>query len=117
MSCRRICLAPMYWHEAYAYSGSLTFSTRGILFLNQCLPLNVLLRIVACYELSLVTNCRLLRIFACNNFLSPGYSGVKVSFIFYCKLSFIFSIFFGSCKLTQGKLSLHVCKKNFIQRI
>ena len=38
--------------------------------MNQCSPLNLLLRIVARLELSPVKNCRLLRIVACYE-LSP----------------------------------------------
>ena len=40
-------------------SAALTSGTRGIIRVNQFLALNLQLRIVACYELPLVTNCRL----------------------------------------------------------
>ena len=45
-------------------------SAKGLLRANHCSSLNLLLRTVAFYELSPVTNCHLLRIVACYE-LSP----------------------------------------------
>ena len=56
---KKITLAPLC-------SAALTFGTRGILSVtNQCCPFNLLFQIIACYELSPVSNCCLLRIVAC----------------------------------------------------
>ena len=53
-----------HWQVEYACCAALTPGTKGIMRLNQCS------RLIYCYELSPVTNCRLLRIVACCE-LSP----------------------------------------------
>ena len=77
-----------HWQVEYACSAALKSGTRGILRVNQCSPL-LLLRIVDCYKLSIVTNCRWLRIVACYELLPHGCLSL---FFQNCKIRVVYSI-------------------------
>ena len=46
-----------HWQVEYACSGALTSGTRGKMRVNQFSPLNILFRIVACYEFLPAPKC------------------------------------------------------------